>query len=355
MTAQIPPRILPRSSYGDDLIMDVALSKYCDLIPINRYVQMAARMGVAGLPANSLIGLTHPLAGFLTCIYDKLGEEVLSSIVMLADETPHRMLEGGDGKSWYLWGFRSMVACYFDIRNTRAGSVARDFLKDSNCQYLVSDVFSGYTKAITDANEYRKRKGLALILHAYCNAHARRYFRQSEDNHPEETKTFVASYREIYKLEKKVKEAPSEEKLSLRKKMLPFFHAMKQECEKLVSGCSSHSSLGKAIRYFSKNFEGLVRCLDNPKIPLDNNAMERELRSPVVGRKTWYGTHSKRGAETAAKLFSIVQSCKLNEVNPREYFPYVVDVIHQGKEAPTPYEYSKLKLDKKEILSVPDG
>ena len=81
--------------------------------------------------------------------------------------------------------------------------------------------------------------------------------------------------------------------------------------------------------------------------------MERRLRSPVVGRKTWYGTHSKRGAETAAKLFSIVESCKLNGVNPREYIPYMVAVLHQGGEPPTPYEYAK--MDKKDRISIPDG
>lgn len=73
----------------------------------------------------------------------------------------------------------------------------------------------------------------------------------------------------------------------------------------------------------------------------DNNLSERELRSPVVGRKTWYGTHSKRGALTAAVLFSIVQSCKINNVNPRNYFPWVVRRIHVGEEIFTPYEYSK--------------
>ena len=277
------------------------------------------------------------------------------SEVIHADETPHRMLEGGGGKSWYLWGFSTEVSCFFDSRDTRAGSVAGDFLKDSNCLYLVSDVFSGYTKGVADTNIHRKRMGLSLIIHVWCNAHARRKFRESEKNFPEESRTFIASYREIYKLEKEVKEALPGAKPSLRKKMEPFFAAMKRECEKLSSRCSRHSSLGKGIRYFLKNFEGLTRCLENPDIPLDNNAQERLLRAPVVGRKTWYGTHSKRGAETAAKLFSMVQACKLNEVNPREYFPYVVDIIHQGKEPPTPYQYSKLKPDKKETLSIPDG
>ena len=72
--------------------------------------------------------------------------------------------------------------------------------------------------------------------------------------------------------------------------------------------------------YFLKNYDGLTRFLINSELPIDNNPAERLLRSPVVGRKTWYGTHSKRGAETSAILFSLVGSCKLNQINPREYF-----------------------------------
>ena len=80
-----------------------------------------------------------------------------------------------------------------------------------------------------------------------------------------------------------------------------------------------------ALNYLLENFEGLTLCLEDPDVPLDNNLQERMLRSPVVGRKTWYGTHSEQGAETAAILFSIVETCKLNGVNPREYFPALID------------------------------
>ncbi len=66
------------------------------------------------------------------------------------------------------------------------------------------------------------------------------------------------------------------------------------------------------------------------------------MRSPVIGRKTWYGNHSRKGAMTSAILFSIVESCKLNNVNPRIYFKEIVQLIHQGLEALTPAEYAKI-------------
>ena len=343
-TAPPTPRIVPGSSYSDDVIMDVALSKYCDLVPMERYVQMASRNGVDGLPANSLIGLTHKLADFLKDVCEKQKSEVLASKVLEADETTHKMLEGyQEKKNYYLWGFKTTTSCFFDIRNTRAGKVAMDILKDSSCEYLVSDVYSGYSKAVKKANVYRGEEGLPLISHVYCNAHARRKFKEAEGNYPEHAKLFIFCYAKIYQLEKAVKkEELLKKKLSLRKYMTLYFNAMKIKAENLSESYSSHSSIRKAIRYFLKNFKEFTKCLTNLDLPLDNNAMERLLRSPVVGRKTWYGTHSERGATTAARLFTIVEACKLNGVNPREYLPHAVKSIHNGESPPTPYEYSKM-------------
>ena len=100
------------------------------------------------------------------------------------------------------------------------------------------------------------------------------------------------------------------------------------------------SGLDKAVKYFLKHYDDLILCTTDPDIPLENNLSERNLRPPVVGRKTWLGTHSKRGAMTNATLFTIVQSCKICNVNPRNYFKWVVEQIHQGKRLLTPYQYS---------------
>lgn len=96
------------------------------------------------------------------------------------------------------------------------------------------------------------------------------------------------------------------------------------------------------MSYFLENYEGLTRFLENPELPIDNNLQERLLRSTVIGRKTWYGTHSRRGAETAAILFSLVESCKLNQVNPREYIKKLAQDLHFGKAVYTPWEFKNL-------------
>lgn len=337
------PSIVPTSNYGDSLIVDVALSKYCDLIPIERYVQMAFRSGLGGeLPAQSLIGLTHHLANFLEIIYLKLKKEVQSALVLQMDETPHNMLEGDETYNWYLWGFFCSTSCYFEAHDTRSGDIAYNFLKYSIAMAIMTDGYGGYGKSIKMIKESEGRE----IKEANCNAHAYRYFEEASVTWKSETEIFLKLYGEIYQLEEERKgldkKISEEESLLLREKMIPYFEEIKENCASSINNVMAKSSLDKAINYFINHYEGLTLCTKNIMIPLDNNMAEREMRGPVVGRKTWYGTHSKRGALTAAVLFSIVRSCFINNINPRDYFPWIVDSIHQGKELLTPFEYLKM-------------
>lgn len=340
VTAPLIPRIKAGSSYSDEMVVDVALSKYCDLIPVERYIQMADRSGVSGLPANTLIQGTHNLADFLAPVYKKIKDEVMSSKVLHADETPHRMLEGDEKSNWYLWGFSTDRASYFEGHDTRSGSVATDIVKKSKCEFLVSDVFSGYAKAVTDSNVYRRDNKLPEIKNVYCNAHARRKFKDAESSFASESEFFLWCFRKIYRLEK-LKDFKYR-----RKWQLLYYRVMERFGLKIKSSYSSKSSLVKGIDYFNKNFDQLTLFLKFEDVPIDNNSQERLMRSPVIGRKTWYGTHSKRGAETNAVLFSLVESCKLNKVNPREYFKDIVHAIHEKRPVFTPNEYLKLKSEK---------
>jgi transposase len=340
VTAPVIPRIKAGSSYSDEMVVDVALSKYCDLIPVERYVQMADRGGVSGLPANTLIQGTHNLADFLAPVYKKIKDEVMNSKVLHADETPHRMLEGDEKSNWYLWGFSTDGASYFEAHDTRSGSVATDIIKESKCEFLVSDVFSGYSKAVTDSNVYRRENKLPEIRNIYCNAHARRKFKEAESSFFNESEFFLWCYRKIYRLEK-LKDFKHR-----RQWQHLYYRVMERFGLKIKSGYSSKSSLVKGIDYFIKNLDQLKLFLKFEDIPIDNNSQERLMRSPVVGRKTWYGTHSKRGAETNAVLFSLVESCKLNKVNPREYFKDIVNATHEKRPVFTPNEYLKQKSEK---------
>lgn len=335
-TPPSPPRIKPGSAYSDEMMLDVSLTKFCDLVPIERYVAIAERSGVSGLPQQSLIETSHYVGDFVRGAYDLVKDEVKSDRVLRADETPHRMLEGDDTSHWYLWGFSSSKAAYFETHNTRSGDVAADFLKDCKCEFLLSDVYSGYGKAVRVANLIRQEVELAAIENVYCNAHARRRFKEAKERFPEEAQFFIDRYKDIYQLNDLTKDKPPNEVLEIRKKMIPFFEDMKLRAMALTPDFSSKSMIAKAMGYLLRNFKELTAFIKNAAIPIDNNAQESLLRNPVIGRKTWYGTHSKRGAETMAILFSLVESCKLNKVNPREYFKALIDALHRGQKPFTP-------------------
>jgi transposase len=342
LTAPCEARINESGSYSDEMIVDVALSKYCDLIPIERYTEIAARNGLENLPPNSLIDQTHVLADFVEKASDKVKDEVMGSRVISADETPHRMLEGSDKSNWHLWGFSTSSASYFEIRDTRSGDVASELLRKSNCEYLISDVYSGYAKAVRETNEERKKLELPSILNIYCNAHARRKFKDSEENFGELSQFFIEQYSKIYRLEKFAKGRPPNRVLRARGFMAPLFEKMRTRAIETLGGYFTKSSIGKAMTYFLKNYEELTRFITNQDLPIDNNRQESLLRNPVVGRKTWYGTHSIRGAKTAAIMHTLVESCKLIGVNPRKYFPKLIQNIHEGKKILSPFEFKNL-------------
>lgn len=341
-TTDMPPRIIEGSSYSDNMVLDVVLSKYCDLIPIERYAQMAARGGVMGMPPNSLIDLTHKFAHFVKGVYWLIEDGCLQARILRADETPHKMLEGSDVKSWYLWGFSTDKLCFLECHNTRSGDVASQMLAKSKCEILLTDVYAGYHKACGLANAQRLSDKKSLILNANCNAHARRYFFKVRDRYPE-ANYYLEVYQKIYALNTESKGKPPDEVLKLRLKMQEHFESMRDLAMQELADYPKGNQYEKALSYYLNNYEGLTIFLKDAEVPIDNNAQERLLRSHVVGRKTWYGTHSEQGAETAAILFSIVETCKLNGINPREYFPALIKDLLSGKKPYTPADF-KLQI-----------
>jgi len=203
----------------------------------------------------------------------------------------------------------------------------------------MSDVFSGYKKAVADANGVRINNGSPPIEQLYCNGHARRKFSDSEENFPSESSYFLDSYQQIYHLEAMGEHRSSE----VQAEMQSIFNKMRERAFEWIICTPEKSSIGKALNYFLKNFNELTKFSTSLDLPIDNNAQERQMRNPVIGRKTWYGTHSKRGAKTAAILFSIIESCKLNGLNSNEYIESQVQNIHMGKPIVTPANYTPVQ------------
>jgi transposase len=159
------------------------------------------------------------------------------------------------------------------------------------------------------ANQSRLLTSKVPIENANCNAHARRYFFKPREKY-KEAEFYLDHYHQIYQLNSDAKGRSEPEVLDLRSKMKPHFEAMRKRALEELPRYPSQLKYAKALNYFLGNYDGLTLFLDDPEVAIDNNVQERLLRSHVVGRKTWYGTHSERGAKTAGILFSLVETCK---------------------------------------------
>ncbi|MEK6968422.1 MAG: IS66 family transposase [Nanoarchaeota archaeon] len=349
-TAALPARIAPSSSLNDSVLIEASIAKFYDLIPTQRFAKMLSR-SLIDISDKLLLSAQHTLAQAFYSVYLKIKKEAQSSRLIHADESPHRMLEGNDeNHSWYLWCFCTRNSVYFEIHNTRAGTVSINFLLEAHSVLvLMSDVYSGYIRTIREVNENRKAKGLPLIISAHCNDHSRRYFFNIKEH--EQAQKVLDVYKVIYKIEadvqnmlaepKYIEPANSRKALELRQTMDPYFQKIYNiSCEILLENPPT-SGIGQAASYFLKNLRGLTEFMNDLDIPINNSFAERSIRNPVIGRKTWLGTHSERGAVTTAVHFSLLESCKLNGLNPREYYNYLGQLCREGKELITPYEYKQ--------------
>jgi transposase len=346
LTAPMPLRIAPGSSLSNSFIIEAAIAKFYYLIPAERYAGMVSQSGLKDFPPQLILAAQHYMAEFLRPVYVLIRNLVQSSTLLHADETPHNMMEGSKIKGWYLWGFSAPGAYYFEIHPTRSGSVASDFLATSLCIFLMSDVYTGYARALREVNAMRTKVGLPHIIALYCNSHSRRRFVEAAINYPEEAQFYIDQYERIYTLDAELKTLiDHQSQIEKRAEMRPFFESMVNRGRQTRDAYSSKSSIVKAIDYLTNNYDGLTRFLENPALPIDNNAAERQLRSPVIGRKTWYGTHSDRGIETTEILFSIMQTCRLLKIDPRGYLKAVTKSMLSGGTAFTPSQY---------MASIPD-
>lgn len=341
VSAPLAPRIAPGSSLGDSFIMGCALSKFLYLTPSERYAKMIAQSSFDDFAPQLVLAGQHYCAEFLRPVYRRLKREIQKCVILYADETTHRMLEGDESdRTWYLWGFTAGGASYFEIHSTRSGEVAAKFLAESQCLFLMSDVYSGYIRAVREANEIRRKQGRPQIIMLYCNSHSRRRFKEAAVSYPDEAQFFIDQYAHIYRLEAELKLLTNRgDRKQKRAEMKAYFEVMAAQAQVLRGSVSDRSSLAKAIDYFLVNYEGLTRFLLDPHLPIDNNVSERQLRCPVIGRKVWLGTHSERGAETTEILFTIFQSCNLARVNAPQYLSTVVEALLNGDPPFTPQEY----------------
>ena len=322
-TAPGPLRLASRPDvrgrrYSPMFAVEVAVNKYVDHQPLERQARVMSREGLT-IETQTLWDQIEALATVLRPTYDALQRYVLTAPVVGADETWWRLLGGPESKRWWAWAVTREDAVTYTILESRSQNAARQVL-DGYHGIVMADGYGAY--------EALARAGPGFTL-AHCWAHVRRKFVEAEEHYPAPCAEVLELIARLYAVERPCPsvdggagEELGTEALALRATarrersaaILAAIHTWAHQQRALPE-----SSLGKAIAYMLGLWSGLTRFLEDPRIPLDNNATERGLRGVVIGRKNHYGSRSKRGTEVAALFYSLIESAKLCGVEPKAY------------------------------------
>lgn len=332
-TAPAPPRLIEGGRYSTDFAIEVAVSKYLDHAPLERQVRIMAREGLE-VDSQTLWDQIDRLATLVRPAYDRLHAHVKSHSVVFADETRWRLMgpkgqDAGEATRWQVWAVVAPDAAYYRIQDSRSTEAAAAVLEG----YEGVVMCDGYKAYASLAKQHR------AILLAHCWAHVRRKFVEIESFFPQQAGVILSLIGELYAVEQSCPAGPSGDAMraALRNERS---RAILQRIQAWVRTTAAlpESGLGKAISYMTGMWTGLTRFLDNPRIPLDNNAAERAERGPVIGRKNHYGSRSRRGTEVAAIFYSLVESAKLAGVEPKTYLHLAVLAALTGQSIPLPHE-----------------
>lgn len=331
-TAPAPLKLKEGGRYSIDLATTVAVDKYVDHLALERQVRRMERDGLV-IDSQTLWDQINLLAHHLTPLKARLHEYILSQPVIGADETRWRMMseKGKDEgpSNWQVWAIACPTAVSHTILESRSAAAASRVLGSFAGTVMVD----GY-----DAYESVAKLSPTMKL-AHCWAHVRRKFIELESSFPRQSGEMVALIRQLYEIEDR--SPPGAEGEDARR------HLRDTESRAVVRAIQAwalqaealpQSGLRRAIEYMGAHWKGLVRFLEDPRIPLDNNATERALRGPVQGRKNHYGSRSRRGTDVAALFYSLTDSALLNGIDPREYLRVATIAAIRGEPMPLPHE-----------------
>jgi transposase len=316
-TAPGPERALPGSRYSLAFAIKVVIDKYLDHLPLSRQVRILDRHGVE-ITSQTLWDLVNAVATRLQSHYDALFAHVMRQPVIGLDQTGWKRLESKGGKPWQMWCLTTPDAVYHRICDDKSAGTFKA-LVGAYEGVIVCDALK--------THEAGARAGPGIVL-AGCWAHVFRKFVEAEPDHPEAALA-LGWIRELYDIDERA-EGDLERLAELRCTESTLV------LDKMKTWLWSQAtlktlSIGKAAAYAIANWERLTRFVDHARVPLDNNATERGIRGPVVGRKNHYGSKSRRGTEAAAILYSLIETAKLHDVNPSHYLAEAVRAANVGE------------------------
>lgn len=316
VTSELPYQPILKGMPGPGLLAYLLTSKYADHLPLQRLKRIFARGGLH-LNVATMCGWISAVVGLLAPLYAAMMISVLSSRVINTDATGIVVRNGKKkgrkkGNIWAYLGDEEHPLVVFDFTMKHSRDGPENFLKD----------YSGYVQA----DAHRVYDSLFLkdgYLEVGCMAHARRKFYNALDTDRERAQHALGEIKKLYEIEEEGRTArfTTEQMKALRMSAAaPILERFKGWLKRNALEVLPKSPIGDAIGYMENHWVALNRYLDDGILSIDNNAAERALRGVVIGRKNYMFAGNEHGAKNAAILYSFVESCKRNGVDPFEYF-----------------------------------
>ena len=318
--APLPTRPIERGRPGPGLLAHVLVSKYADHLPLYRQSQIFERDGL-DLDRSTLSDWVGKSTALLAPLADAIGRHVLAAEAIFADDTPVQMLAPGTGRTqtarlWTYarderpWNGAAPPAAWYRFSGDRRGQHPKDHLARFR-GWMHADGYAGLNDL------YRS----GAIHEVACMAHVRRKFvdihRSQASPIADETIQRIA---QLYAVEKEARGSPPDRRVEIRgAKAAPAFYDLEAWLAQQLARVSGKSPLAAAIRYALTRMARMRPYLASGILELDNNAAERGMRAIALGRKNYLFVGSEAGGKAAAIAYTLIETAKLNRVDPQAW------------------------------------
>ena len=344
VTAPPAPKLIPKSRLGVSVWVEILLDKFASQRPTERLLEQWRLWGLE-VAAGTVVGGLQRLEPLFAPLYEALIARQQQADYWQGDETRWLVFadqEGKVGHQWWLWVFHNSETVVFVLDVSRSRRVPQAHLpRDAAATsgVLMVDRYAAY-KATTQVKE-------GTIVLAFCWAHVRRDFIGVGRAWPELREwalRWLRRIRELYRLhgqrrlallalEQKASEQAARTQQALRQHLDDMQRQTGAEC----AAAALRQPCRKVLTSLREHWPGLTHFLDDPRIPLDNNASERQLRGPVVGRKNYYGSGAIWSGRLAAMLFSLFATLQRWEINPRDWLTNYLQACAKAGGRPPPH------------------
>jgi transposase len=322
---------IARARAGASLLAMILYAKFGQHQPLNRQSEVYAREGIA-LDVSTLADWVGACSATLAPLNELIRRHVLSARRLHGDDTTVPVLAKTKTVTGRLWtyvrddrpfGGRDPPAALFFYSRDRSGEHPRRHLSGW-AGILQADAYAGFGEL------YDGRRSPGPIAEAACWAHGRRkFFVLADLKQAPLASEAVRRIDAIFAIEREINGTAVEQRLIIRKaRVQPLVAELEAWMRSERARLSRHADAAKAIDYMLKRWPAFTRFLEDGRICLTNNAAERALRGIAIGRKAWLFAGSDRGGERAAAMFTLIETAKLNDVDPQAWLADVLGRIN---------------------------